>query len=119
MNRRIAFWSLTIVVMAALAGTSTVQAATYYVRAQGDDRKEGTTPQAAFRTVTRAAQALAQGGRIVIGPGKVMRPWFEARPRSPARVPRPVCRPCLSLEARRAFQARRFIFPGPTAGRKK
>jgi len=70
MNRRIAFWSLTIVVTVALAGAPAVRAATYFVRALGDDRKEGTTPQAAFRTVTRAAQALAHGDRIVIGPGQ-------------------------------------------------
>ena len=70
MNRRFASWSLTIVVTVALAGAPAVRAATYFVRALGDDRKEGTTPQAAFRTVTRAAQALAHGDRIVIGPGQ-------------------------------------------------
>jgi hypothetical protein len=70
MNRRVAFWTLTVLVTAALAGAPAVRAATYYVRAPGDDRKEGTTAQAAFRTVTRAAQVLAHGDRIVIGPGQ-------------------------------------------------
>jgi len=42
---------------------------TYYVRAQGNDRADGKSAKAAFRTFSRAAQVLSHGDSVVIGPG--------------------------------------------------
>ena len=44
-------------------------AATYYVRAGGNERADGKTPATAFRTLLRATRLLNHGDRLVIGPG--------------------------------------------------
>jgi len=53
----------------ALLMAAPARAEVYFVRAGGDDRADGTSAKAAFRTVTRAAQLLMHGDRIVVGPG--------------------------------------------------
>ncbi len=51
------------------AGSIGAQAATIYVRAQGDDRADGQSAKTAFQTLDRAAAALNHGDNLVIGPG--------------------------------------------------
>src|SRR5262249_22257483 len=52
-----------------VGGALPALADTHYVRASGNDQADGKTPESAFRTVLRAAQALNHGDTIVIGPG--------------------------------------------------
>src|SRR5688500_2140201 len=49
--------------------TSPARAATWYVRQGGDDREDGKSPAAAFRTILRTAQVLNHGDQVVVGPG--------------------------------------------------
>jgi parallel beta-helix repeat protein len=45
-------------------------AATFYVRANGDDAANGSSPATAFQTMTRAAAAVRNpGDRVIVGPG--------------------------------------------------
>lgn len=55
--------------VAALLATHVANADTFYVRRQGDDQNDGTTPKTAFRTVDRAAQVMNHGDDVIIGPG--------------------------------------------------
>jgi hypothetical protein len=57
----------TLGALTALASQS--PAATFYVRAAGDDRADGTSAKTAVRTLTRAAQLPTHGDQIVLGPG--------------------------------------------------
>lgn len=57
----------TAVVCAAVALHA--EAATYFVRAGGSDRADGASAKTAFKTLTRAAQALNHGDSVVVGPG--------------------------------------------------
>lgn len=53
-----------------MALASVAQATTYYVRTSGNDAADGLTPATAFRTVRKAAAALANpGDGVIVGPG--------------------------------------------------
>jgi hypothetical protein len=61
--------ALILVLLVGVAAAPVARAATYYVRAGGQDTAAGTTPQAAFRTLQRAAEVLNHGDHVVLGPG--------------------------------------------------
>ncbi len=46
-----------------------VFARTWYVRQGGRDQADGATPATAFHTLSRAAQVLQHGDRVILGPG--------------------------------------------------
>lgn len=52
-----------------LLSAGALQAATYFVKPDGNDQAEGTKPATAFKTLTRAAQAFNHGDGIVLAPG--------------------------------------------------
>ncbi|MCK6501415.1 MAG: DUF1565 domain-containing protein, partial [Nitrospira sp.] len=46
-----------------------IEAATYFVRTNGNDQAAGTTKDTAFKSLTRAAQVFGHGDSIIIAPG--------------------------------------------------
>ena len=70
--------SIVLALLAVFAMALAVQADTYYVRQNGNDQSDGKSANAAFRTITRAAQALNHGDSIVIGPGTYRESVFLA-----------------------------------------
>ena len=79
MRRLSGFLSLTCILLAACGGgggggggdggPNPPPAVTLYVRPSGNDDATGTSPEEALKTVTRAAQFLAPGVTVYVGPG--------------------------------------------------
>ncbi len=58
-------------IVAGLVGTATsASAATFYVRAGGNDAQDGRSPATALATITRAANRVGGGDTVVVGPGR-------------------------------------------------
>jgi hypothetical protein len=55
--------------LALVAWTFPLIAETYYVRPDGNDQAEGTSPQTAFKTLLRASHVLNHGDAVVLAPG--------------------------------------------------
>lgn len=51
------------------AGAAPTDAATFYVRAGGNDAQDGRSPATALATITRAAQRVGGGDTVIVGPG--------------------------------------------------
>ena len=66
------------VVLLVLSLGSVSEATTWFVRQGGDDKADGRTAQAAFRSILRAAQVLNHGDDVVIGPGSYREAAFFA-----------------------------------------
>lgn len=61
-----------------LLSAAVLQAATYYVKPDGNDQAEGTKAATAFKTLTRAAQAFNHGDSLVLAPGSYRENVFLA-----------------------------------------
>jgi hypothetical protein len=55
------------------AGADPARAATFFVRVQGDDSRDGLTPATALRSIRAAAQRVQNpGDRVIVGPGEYL-----------------------------------------------
>ena len=50
---------------------------TFYVSPKGDDKNDGTSPEKAFRTITRGAALLRAGDTLLIGGGEYFEPEIK------------------------------------------
>jgi len=59
----------TLAVAALMGAAASAPAATFYVRAGGNDAQDGRSPDTALATITRAADRVGGGDTVVVGPG--------------------------------------------------
>src|ERR1700752_2421403 len=65
LRRRVA----ALCVAALVAPAASAPAATFYVRANGNNAQDGRSPETALATITRAADRVGGGDTVVVGPG--------------------------------------------------
>lgn len=64
------YWVAAVLAVLTVAGPPAALAATYYVRAGGDDDNDGLSPASALASVRPAARRLREpGDRLIVGPG--------------------------------------------------
>lgn len=61
---------VTLALAGVVAGAASAPAATFYVRAGGNDAQDGRSPATALATITRAASRVGGGDTVVVGPGR-------------------------------------------------